>query len=1121
MATAARCPYHVERNLKRDDDGDITEPILNGPGDPIPQPPEHWIGGNTSDVDPSFFVSSVWSLAATYGPIFRLRLWNRSLLVVSSRELVDEVCDEKRFEKIPTGNLTTLRKLLGSGLFTAFTDEHEWYLAHRILMPAMGPVAVRRMFDQMVDCVSQMILKWDRLGPDHVISGPDDFSRLTFEVIGLTAMNHRFNCFYAEEMPKFCVAMADALIEAGKMANRMALENTLRVFSHRKFHEDVKYMKGVADHIIADRKANPRPDLQDLLNTMLYGKDPVSGEQMTDELIQNELITFLIAGHETTSGTMNFMLLNMLQNPHVLRKCQQEVDEVVGDSVLSLEHLPKLTYVWATLRETLRYLGPIGGFQRHSKRDTVLGGRYKIHPNEVILINLRGLHHNTASYGPDANVFRPERFLNGGWESLPPNAWKPFGTGARGCPGRAIAEQEMIIAWALMLQRFNFELADPSYKLKIKATLTMKPDNFNFKARHRPGKDRMVGLPGGSKVAPAASRTRRRKDSAVLVPESADLKPLALYYGGNTGTCKAYAEDMQTVAPNFGFDVPNGVCSLDEAVENLPTDKPVLIFAASYEGQPADNAKMFVAWLEGLAKTGNSDALTGVNFAIFGAGNSSWSSTFHRIPKLVEELMVKLGAKQILPPGLVDVSEDVLGPYEGWKDDLFPVMRELSGATAEVKMEALTVDVVQPEAPQKLAGQDMKAGLVLVNKEIAPCGPGPLKKHMEVLLPPGTTYSGGDYLVVLPFNPRSNIRRVMNRFGLHADDLLEVSGTNKEFLRGYDHSHITALELIGARVELATPASQRQVAMLAEKVPSNEKLKALAQDETTYREVVLEKRMSVLDLLDDFADCKLSLAEYVAMLQPLTARQYSISSSPLAYAPVMNPGVFGGSNRVDQADDSNTSLTCSITYDVLVDAPALSGHGRMFNGVASSYLSNLPAGSLLRCTVRPTNAKFHLPHDPKTPVIMIASGTGIAPMRAFIQERAAIAGARGASALGPAVLYYGCRDFERDFLYHDELVAWEAKGVVKVQAAFSKVAPPGVKTGHIDQVIWEQREEVKKLFVAGAKILVCGSARRLGQSIHDVCIRIWREAHPEATPEQGEAWLLQQKEDRYQSDVFG
>lgn len=196
-----------------------------------------------------------------------------------------------------------------------------------------------------------------------------------------------------------------------------------------------------------------------------------------------------------THPLTNITVYNLLEHPDKLQKCYQEVDEVLGDNALELEHIPRLKYLWATMRETLRYLGPISSIQRHSKRDTVIGGKYRIQPDWAIMLNFRGLHHDTSVYGADADEFRPERFLEGGWEQNPQNAWKAFGTGARGCPGKAIAEQEMITAWALIFQRFNIELADPEYQLKIKPTLTIKPDDFKFKVRRRPGKDR-VSMPG-------------------------------------------------------------------------------------------------------------------------------------------------------------------------------------------------------------------------------------------------------------------------------------------------------------------------------------------------------------------------------------------------------------------------------------------------------------------------------------------------------------------------------------------------------------------------------------------------------------------------------------------------
>lgn len=301
----------------------------------------------------------------------------------------------------------------------------------------------------------------------------------------------------------------------------------------------------------------------------------------------------------------------------------------------------------------------------------------------------------------------------------------------------------------------------------------------------------MVGLAGAphkDKVYPAAGQEKTARQGTrqeSKAGSNGELKPLSIFFGGISNTCKTYGEDFQHDAPGFGFQVQHGVRNLDEAVENLPSDRPVLIIASSYEGQPPDNAKGFVAWLETRAAAGEDRLLEGVSYAVFGAGNKDWARTLHRIPRLIDSLMEKLGATRIAPIGLVDVSEDILGPWEDWKAGLVPVLRRLSGATAEVTAEEMKVEVVHPEAPTKLAGPEITSGIVLSNTEVVKEGAGPQKKHMEVLLPPGQRYQSGDYLVVLPVNPREQIRRVMNRFGLHPDDLLEITGTSKEYLTGF------------------------------------------------------------------------------------------------------------------------------------------------------------------------------------------------------------------------------------------------------------------------------------------------------------------------------------------------
>lgn len=318
--------------------------------------------------------------------------------------------------------------------------------------------------------------------------------------------------------------------------------------------------------------------------------------------------------------------------------------------------------------------------------------------------------------------------------------------------------------------------------------------------------------------------------------------------------------------------------------------------------------------------------------------------------------------------------------------------------------------------------------------------------------------------------------------------------------------------LLATRVELGTPASQRQIAALVEYC-RDEKIKKELQQlcaDSAYTSRVLERRYSLLDLLEDFPNCKLPFSVYLDMLKPLASRQYSISSSLL----------LSSGNPNNMQNDA----IASITYDIH-SGPALSGNNRNFRGVASNYLAALSEGNKVHCYVRSTNRAFHLPSDPSTPIVMIAAGSGIAPMRGFIQERAAIASARGdessSTHLGTAILYFGCRDHELDFIYADELRAWEEQGIVDVRPAFSKRAPSGEKTRYVPDRIYEDKQELKDLFSRGAKIFVCGSASKLAKSTATVCKKIWLEANSGSEDKEADEWLETVRETRYVSDVFG
>jgi cytochrome P450 / NADPH-cytochrome P450 reductase len=118
------------------------------------------------------------------GEIFKLTLGGTDRLYICSQSLLNEICDEKRFTKQVAGNLKEMRNAIGDGLFTAYFGEHNWEVAHRVLMPAFGPLYIRGMFDEMKDVASQMILKWARFG-NQKINVTDDFTRLTLDSIAL------------------------------------------------------------------------------------------------------------------------------------------------------------------------------------------------------------------------------------------------------------------------------------------------------------------------------------------------------------------------------------------------------------------------------------------------------------------------------------------------------------------------------------------------------------------------------------------------------------------------------------------------------------------------------------------------------------------------------------------------------------------------------------------------------------------------------------------------------------------------------------------------------------------------------------------------------------------------
>ena len=253
------------------------------------------------------------------------------------------------------------------------------------------------------------------------------------------------------------------------------------------------------------------------------------------------------------------------------------------------------------------------------------------------------LHRDKQVWGENTEAFDPDRFSPERRAKIPPNAYKPFGTGQRACIGRQFALQEASLVLSMLLQRFEF-IDFANYQLETKQTLTIKPDNFHIKVRPRAGRTCDLPTPRRPVAAPAR-RSRVHSPPQPRRPPSADAHhtPLLVLYGSNLGTAEGLAHTIAEDATNRGFVATVG--SLDDHVGSLPKEGGLIVVAASYNGQPPDNAAKFCHWLQDPSLP--ADAFAGVEYSVFGCGNRDWAATYQAIPTLIDAELEKHGAKRM------------------------------------------------------------------------------------------------------------------------------------------------------------------------------------------------------------------------------------------------------------------------------------------------------------------------------------------------------------------------------------------------------------------------------------------------------------------------------------------
>ncbi|MBX7548506.1 cytochrome P450 [Streptomyces sp. tea 10] len=1025
-------------------------------------------------------IQQVMELMRAHGPVLVRRLHGRDVMFVADADLVADLADEDRFAKHIGPALENVREFAADGLFTAYNDEPNWAKAHDILMPAFALGSMRTYHPVMLKVARRLIDSWDRAAHGgQAVNVPDDMTRMTLDTIGLAGFDYDFGSFERAEPHPFVESMVRCLEwSMTRLARTPGQDHSA---ADAAFRRDADYLAQVVDDVIASRAGTDQSGAEDLLGLMLSAPHPADGTTLDPANIRNQVITFLIAGHETTSGAMSFALYYLAKHPAVLRLVQREADALWGDDAdpePTYDEIGRLTYTRQVLNEALRLWPTAAAFSRKAREDTLLGGRIPMRAGQAVTVMAPMLHRQPV-WGDNPEHFDPERFTAEAEAARPVHAFKPFGTGERACIGRQFALHEATMLLAMLVHRYRLhDHAD--YQLHVKETLTLKPEGFTLTLTPRTAADRVhAPLPGAARPQEDAGRTPDTLPARVR-PGTGAL----FLHGSNYGTCRAFAAQLADEAAAVGCATE--VAALDAYADGLPTDRPVVITAASYNGRPTDDATAFAAWLDGTPD------LTGVTYAVLGVGDRNWAATYQHFPTRVDTRLAELGATRLTERAAADASGDLTGAVREFTARLRTTLltgygdSDTAPRTTDEPAHAYEVRTLAGGPLDALAERhDLLPMTVTEAHDLTAPGYPRTKRFLRIALPEGVTYRTADHLTVLPANAPEPVDRALAAFGLDADTVLDIRATRPRRDGLAVDRPLTVRQLLTSHVELQEHPTARQRALLAEAnpcPPERAALAALGDDDPR----------TLLELVEDHPALRGALGWplLLDLLTPLRPRHYSVSSSPAS-------------------DAHHVDLMVSV-----LDAPARSGRGR-YRGTGSGHLAALKPGDTVYARVQPCREVFRI--DGSAPVVMIAAGTGLAPFRGAVADRAA---ARAAGTeLPPALLYFGCDAPDADYLHADELAAAEAAGAVSLRPAFSAAPENGAL--FVQHRIAAEADEVWDLLDAGARVYVCGDGSRMAPGVREAFRTLYRERSHDADGSAADDWLNSLVADgRYVEDVY-
>lgn len=534
--------------------------------------------------------------------------------------------------------------------------------------------------------------------------------------------------------------------------------------------------------------------------------------------------------------------------------------------------------------------------------------------------------------------------------------------------------------------------------------------------------------------------------------------PVTVLWGSQTGNSEGLAKKLVKVLKKRNFEVEvHDMGSYDR--NRLPQEKNLLVITSTYgDGEPPDNAADLYQWIH----SDQAPRLDGVNFSVLALGDTNYPD-FCKCGIDFDTRLEQLGGNRIFRR--VDSDVDYDGPFKEWSEGLLALLAPAGAPSSNGT-------AVLEQAEEGYSKKNPFPSVILRNRNLN--GPGAKETHhIELSLEgSGLEYEVGDALGVYPENPPEVVDEILANlpFNIHVEVPLPDGGEatlRDALISSYDIGTLNKSLIQKWQARSGSP-------FLRSLVQADDKK---AWDDFCWGRDLIDL---VIDHPADFTDAE----DFVAVLKKLQPRLYSIASSPRAH-----PG----------------------EVHLCVGIVRYESHGRKRGGICSTFLSDRSQGLKPGVFVH-SNKAFRLPENGDTPVIMVGPGTGIAPFRAFLEDRRAT-GAKGANWL-----FFGNPHRATDFLYEDELTGFLNDGTLKrLDLAWSRDQKEKIYVQHL---MIQQGAELWKWFQEGASFYVCGDASRMAKDV-DAALHTVAEQHGGLSKDDAAAFVSQLKKDkRYLRDVY-